>query len=240
MRYLGGKFRVGPKIAEFLNNKLTYTCYSNYIEQFCGGLWVTYLIDRVGGIKIASDSNKAVITLYKAMQEGWIPPNTVTKEEYVHYRNIKDLDDPMTAFVGIGCSFGGKWFGGYAGIDKRSTKERSYATNAQGSLLKKLAKCKDVQFHHMDYKEAVLSAPKGSLIYMDPPYANTTGYKVKFDNNDFWNFVRDQSKHHSIYVSEFKAPEDFISVLDIKGKTEIRDKNGERADKTERLFTLIQ
>ncbi len=235
MRYLGGKFRIGPRIAEFLNSKRERA--QSYIEPFCGGLWVTYLIE---GERFASDSNKAVITLYKAMQDGWVPPNTVTRDEYAYYRLTKDLDDPMTAFVGIGCSFGGKWFGGYAGTDKRSVKERSYAANAQGSLLKKIAKCKEVVFSHQDYKEAVLSAPSGSLIYMDPPYAGTTGYKVKFDNADFWNFVREQSYNHEIYVSEFKAPDDFISVLDIKGKTEIRDKKGERADKVERLFTLVK
>ena len=45
---------------------------------------------------------------------GGIPPSTVTEEMYAEYKGIQDAEDPLTAFIGIGCSFSGEVVWGYA------------------------------------------------------------------------------------------------------------------------------
>ena len=51
---------------------------------------------------------------------------------YDYIRTHKDEDHVLTGFVGFGCSFGGKWFGGYA----RNAGGTNYAAQSKRSLLK--------------------------------------------------------------------------------------------------------
>lgn len=229
MRYFGGKARVGKSLIAYLEG--VRKPGQAWAEPFCGGLWMTYL---AGGTRLASDANKALITLYQKVQNGWLPPETLSKSVYEEIRIKQDSEDPLTAFAGFGCSFGGKWFGGYA-----SSGSRNYAKNAKNSLLKKMGKCKDVVFFYADYKEALLAVPKGSLVYLDPPYAHTTGYGAtgSFDSGQFWGIVRKMSEEHDVYVSEYSAPPDFKCVLEVQTKTDIRNKTGNKEERVERLFT---
>jgi len=230
MQYLGGKARTGKQLVEYLSS--VRKPGQAWIEPFCGGLWVTHLVD---GMRIASDANEALITLYKAMQVGWLPPESVSEEEYATYKARRDAKDPMTAFVGFGCSFSGKWFGGYA-----RSGERNYATNARNSLMRKMQTCAGIRFLHLDYKTALAEAPKGSLVYMDPPYAHTTGYGETgaFDSGIFWSVVRAVSAEHDVYVSEYTAPPDFECVLTVHTKTDLRMKDGSKEPRQEKLFRL--
>jgi len=58
-----------------------------------------------------------------------------------------------------------------------------------------------------------LQIPDGSVVYCDPPYANTTKYKDGFNHELFWAWVRGLvSQGHDVFVSEYVAPEDFVSV----------------------------
>jgi site-specific DNA-adenine methylase len=50
----------------------------------------------------------------------------------------------------------------------------------------------------------------GDVVYCDPPYANTSKYTVDFDHETFWQWCR--TRDFPVYVSEYHAPEDFISV----------------------------
>lgn len=45
-----------------------------------------------------------------------------------------------------------------------------------------------------------------SVIYCDPPYANTSGYTRSFDHARFWGWVRECP--HPVYISEYTAPSD--------------------------------
>lgn len=48
------------------------------------------------------------------------------------------------------------------------------------------------------------------VVYCDPPYAGTNGYGREFDHEDFWQWCR--TRDFPVYVSEYRAPEDFISI----------------------------
>ncbi len=60
-----------------------------------------------------------------------------------------------------------------------------------------------------DYREYVHE--EGDVVYCDPPYANTAQYNVgDFDSAAFWQWAR--SRDYPVYVSEYHAPEDFVSI----------------------------
>lgn len=76
-----------------------------------------------------------------------------------------------------------------------------------------------------------------ALIYCDPPYASTTGYKGtgKFNHEQFWQWVREMSKENHVYVSEYVAPDDFKVVWQTQTTTDMRTKNGS-SPRVEKLF----
>ena len=108
-----------------------------------------------------------------------------------------DENPALTGFVGFGCSFGGKWWGGYA-KDKRGD---DYCGQAKRGLLKDFPGVRSATFTCLDYHDVEI--PDGAVVYCDPPYVNTTGYTVgQFDTNEFWNYMRQLSKRCDVYISE--------------------------------------
>jgi DNA adenine methylase len=175
--------------------------------------------------------------MFKALQEGWIPPKELTKEEYDYIKNNPDEKPYLTGFVGFGCSFAGKWFGGYA----KDNTNRNYCLNAHNSILEKMKNLMNTTFECKDYKEL---NPENCLIYCDPPYKGTTPYYKKilgeFPYDIFLDWIHKQSKNNLVLVSEYKhnVPDDAIIVLEIPSKTSIRDKSGQVIETVEVLYTL--
>lgn len=224
MQYFGGKARIAKDIVSVLNqyrkpNQL-------FVEPFCGGLNITCLM---GDNVIANDKNFELIEMYKALQNGWLPPENVTEEDY---ENAKTTNDhKLKAFIGIGCSYSGKWFGGYA----RGQKGRNYAKNAKNSLAKKFNTIGRVEFVSKSYDELVF---ENALVYCDPPYNGTTKYKFgDFDSNSFWEWCRDTSKNgNTVIISEYNAPADFQCIWSKETKTDIRTKENGKETRIEKLF----
>ena len=225
MRYLGGKSKTRKQISAFLESVRKPN--QTYFEPFCGGCHIT---QEVTAKRIAGDGNDALITMYKALQQGWIPPQSVTEELYAKYKSNPDANDPATAFIGIGCSFGGKWFGGYA-----RQKGYDFAVGGTNAIMRQLPKIRDVEFLYGTYCE---HSPQNMLVYCDPPYQGTTQYGAfsGFDTNLFWQTMREWSKNNTVVVSEYKAPKDFSCVLEIPTKTIIRDAENKPLQSVERLF----
>lgn len=225
MQYMAGKSRIRKFIARDI--ELLRKGGQPYFEPFVGGAWV---LQEVSGKRTASDGNKALITMYKELQNGWVPPDFVSEEEYKKYQSTKDDNDPMTAFVGIGCSFSGKWFGGYA----RSEGKSCYASGSRNSLLKQLPLIKDVEFIYGNFDE---HNPSGNMIYCDPPYLGTTKYgyfKDSFNTGHFWDVMREWSKTNTVLISEYDAPEDFICIDQIASS--VSAGTVERPIQTDRLY----
>lgn len=192
MQYLGGKCRISTVLVDFILSRKT--TYKVYLEPFIGGASV---LEKVPSSfkRLASDINPYLISLYEAVQSGWDPPKSITEQEYLKAKDTEEFPKYLKGFIGFGCSFGGKWFGGYA----RSGK-RNYASNARNSLLKLSNKIKDVKFKCVDYTKL---NPYGCIIYCDPPYQNTTKYDIlikDFNHNVFWNIMREWSKRNTIYI----------------------------------------
>lgn len=202
MQYLGGKSKIRKELSKFLES--VRSSDQTYFEPFVGGGWV---LQEMAGKRIASDGNKALIAMYQALQDGWIPPDFVSEDEYKQVKLACCTNDPLYAFCGFGVSFAGKWFGGYA----RSEGKTCYAATSKRSLLKQLPLIRDVEFIQGLYTE---HEPKGMLVYCDPPYANTTQYGAfdGFDHKVFWDKMREWARCNTVVVSEYEAPDDFVCV----------------------------
>ena len=225
MRYLGGKFKIRKQVAsvvESMRNNRTY------FEPFVGGAWV---LQEIKGKRIASDGNKALITMYQALQNGWIPPDNLSWETYKQYQKEKPENDPLTAFIGFGCSFAGKWFGGYA----RNKGCPDYSFSVKNGLLKQLPLIKDVTFIQGLFHE---HTPENMMIYADPPYSDTTSYGAfkGFDHDLFWETMRQWSKNNTVIISEYKAPEDFICIKEFVSQMGMTSLDGVRHKRIEKLF----
>jgi DNA adenine methylase len=232
MKYMGGKSRIAKQIAATILASTNERSY--YFEPFVGAGSVAAQMVPHFEHSYLSDASPDLIALWTALQQGWEPPEVVTEEMYQHYRNAPV--SAMRGFVGYGCSFGGKWFGGYARNDPRPGRSSS-AINAGRLLGERMRAVSGASFHNLDYRD--LFIPNGSVVYCDPPYAGTTGYgrTGAFDSDEFWKWATALSRYATVYVSEYSAPEGWRSVWSATPRVTMRvDDNKARA--TEHLWSL--
>lgn len=218
MRYMGSKRLIAkyivPILEEARDNEYTYI-----VDLFAGGF---NLIDKVSGKRIANDIDPYITSLFKALQRGWEPPEEVSRELYYDIKNNKDkYPKELVGFVGYGCSFGGKFFGGYAGEYLHSDGTiRYHYKETRRSVIKQVSKLLNVEIQNTSYDKVEI--PKNSVIYCDPPYYGTTKYDSNtdaFDHERFWKWCRDMSvSGHKVFISEYNAPDDFECIWE-KAKT---------------------
>lgn len=224
MQYFGGKQRISKQLSQYLNLQLNDN--QPFVDLFCGSCNVITKIDS-NRTRVANDKHKYLIDMWKELQSGWIPPDEINREEYQYIKENKDEKPHLTGFVGFGCSFAGKWFGGYAISDRW----RNYCIGAKRSCIKKLSNLRDVEFYNINYDE--VDIPEGSLVYCDIPYKGATPYCKNevgvFNHDEFYQWVRNNSYKYDIYISEYKknVPDDFEIVWEINSKKDIRNKKNE-------------
>lgn len=231
MKYMGSKNRHAKEILSFtLRNR---AIGQHYVEPFVGGF---NIIDKVDGERIANDKHPYLIELFKAIQNGWTPPDNISFEEYQDIRENKDKYDAcLVGFVGFGCSFSGKWFGGYARGNQNNGHPRNYCLESKKNILRQAENIKGIKIFNVDYFD--LEIPLNSIIYCDPPYEGTTKYKDEFDHSAFWKWCDEMTnKGHSVFVSEYKAPENWKCIWS-KTVNNTLDLNTGSKQGVEKLFT---
>lgn len=220
MRYMGGKMRIGKQLAAAIQqfNPVRYD------EPFCGMFSVGKHI--VCQQRTAGDIHPDLILLLKAVQEGWNPPTGITEEQYDQLRMAESTC--LRGFVGFGCSFYGKFFGGFA----RDPSMNDFGWIARNNMLKLAPLIQDVNFRCESYLDYNGDA---DVIYCDPPYAGTTDFSSGvFNHEEFWDWVR--NRQEVTVVSEYTAPEDFRIIWEKAVTTTMKDKTGRGCDRVERLF----
>ena len=110
MQYFGGKQRISKPLSDFLNSQLKNN--QTFVDLFCGSCNIVSKINDKR-LRIANDKHKYLIAMWKALQNGWNMPDSISEDEYKYIREHKDEDMALTGFVGFGLSYSGKWFGGY-------------------------------------------------------------------------------------------------------------------------------
>jgi len=200
MRYMGSKRLIAN---DMLNIMLANRDNNQYfIDMFCGGCNIA---ERVDGNVIANDIHFELIEMYKAVKKGWIPPQNISLEEYKQWKtNTKKNEAHIKGFVGFGCSYGGKYFDGFARAGA-SSKPRNYCLESRNNIIKQAPKLSNIKFYNLSYEQ--VKVPNNSIIYCDIPYENTKKYvKTKrFEHDKFFRWAIDMSlKKHIVFISEQK------------------------------------
>ena len=233
MQYFGGKHRISKRLSQYFNSQLKDN--QPFVDLFCGSCNVISKIDD-NRLRIANDKHKYLIAMWKALQDGWLPPDKISREEYVFIRDNKDDSPYLAGFVGFACSFAGRWFEGYA----YNSKGYNYCLSSKRSCINKLSNLNNVEFYNLNYNE--VNIPKKSLVYCDIPYKGTTQYCKKevgeFNHDEFYQWVRDNSNKYDIYISEYKenVPKDFEIVWEMESRKSIRNAKNEAIKTTEVLI----
>lgn len=243
MQYMGGKARIAKQLSEIM----IPLCAGRtaYLEPFVGAGWVFEKMAPHFRWTAAGDTQPDLILMWQAIQDGWVPPDTISREEY---RALRDAEpSALRAFVGFGCSFGGKWFGGYAenkvfggtpGHGNRRTYD--YCGASARGLARRQAAFTGTRIRLQSYSDWTWSPNNSPVIYCDPPYAGTTGYTDSWDPELFWKTMDSWSDSGAlVFVSEYTAPDHWQCIWEKTTKVSL-DKTTNVTTATERLFTREQ
>lgn len=214
MRYLGGKVRTARRIVAAISEHASrHGAPTRWVEPFMGGGSVTVEASRLGVFTAvhSSDIDPLVVAYWSAIRDGWVPATSVTYEEYVAVRNNPAAyPTEHVAHVAYTCSFGGKRWGGYArGMRADGTTPRNYADEASRRDSLVAHWLGNTRITCSDYADVLPITARGDVVYCDPPYADTTGYKTgAFDPTAFWSAVQSAADRGVlVYVSEYTWPD---------------------------------
>lgn len=239
MRYIGGKSKIAKQIAETILSIRPER--EHYLEPFIGGGAVFAKMAPHFERPVAGDVQVDLCLMWDAVfNDGWLPPDSLSEDDY---EALKTSDaSPLRGFAAFGCSFGGKWFGGYA---RGGNSADGSPRNHQGESSRAVAKIassvnRSVRIHHADYRQ--WSPIPGTVVYCDPPYANSQGYvSGDFDSSEFWKVVEGWASSGShVFVSEYAAPAHWNQIWSSEKLVTLKKTtdDGGRQVKIERLFHL--
>ncbi len=236
MQYLGGKVRLAARLREAI---LANTrARSIYIEPFMGGCSVLAEMSPAFERSYGYDIHPGLVNMWNSAVLGWIPPPLVSEEEYKAARTLPD-NDAVKAFIGFACSFGGKWFGGYA----RHNRPDGFAARGSKVITSRARKLKDnrVTMASRDYRDLAIGS--GEVIYCDPPYADSTKYAYcsGFDSGVFWDTAQSWANLGAIvFVSEYCSPLPTAAVVaEFPHKCHISNSTGSATGRpVEKLFLI--
>lgn len=237
MVYMGSKRRIKKRLIPILQKYIDLNGIDTYIEPMVGG---GNIIDSIScKNRVGYDSHPYLIALLNHVSkygESCIP-DEVSREEYLAVRdNPQDFPDWYVGLVGFGASYSGKWMAGYAGPYKKSGKSR--VGEMMRNLKKQAPLLEGVQFDCKQYYD--IDVPEGSLVYLDPPYRNTTLYKGidSLDYDRMYSWVRDISQKCKVFVSEYEMPSDFKVVAEFPQLTQLCADKTKQFVAIEKVFTL--
>ena len=247
MRYLGGKSRTARRIVEAITVHASRRGpFIRWVEPFMGGGSTMVAASRLGVFKNvhASDIDPLVVAYWTAIRDGWVPATDVTFEEYVSVREAPETYAlAHVAHVAYNCSFGGKRWGGFARAKKANGDPQNFAeessrrdSGAATDLLGTTVTC-------ADYAGVLSSVGPGDVVYCDPPYEGTTGYKTgAFDHAAFWDAASSAANRGAlVYVSEYTHP-DHIRTEVVWSRSQAKflaGGSGTRPRATDNVFFVI-
>ena len=237
MVYMGSKRRIKKRLIPILQEYIDTNGITTYVEPMVGG---ANIIDSIKcDNRIGYDCHPYLVELLKhiSLTGGEGIPLDISRQEY---QDVKDHieDYPMwyAGLVGFCASYSGKWMAGYASCYRKTGKSR--ASEMLNNIRKQAPLLKGVRFDCASYKDIVV--PEGSLVYLDPPYRNTTAYKgtESIDYEDLYDWAREISKTSKVFVSEYQMPEDFKLVAEFPQLTQLCEDKSKQFVSVEKVFTL--
>jgi site-specific DNA-adenine methylase len=208
--YNGGKSHIGKDIAAAMDRHIggEWFRFRHYIEPFCGMLGVMRYVKHES--RKASDIDDELIDMWHSVvYDGWLPKlsfTEYTKEMFLKYKiegktesNREVGSTHERGFLKYCCTVGACRWGGFL-LDTRPGRKNPL-DRCQMLFPQLVPHLKSVDFvtcNYMDYDE------HNCIFYLDPPYANTTGYSgtPKWDEDAFWTFVlKQKAQNNVIFVS---------------------------------------
>ena len=236
MQYLGGKSRLGGRIVQAILADLNVKRLSLAVDLCSGAGGVTHRLADVSDRVIAVEAHPGLVALHKAVQGGWVPPETVTEAEYQEIRR-GDQTTALAAFVGFGCSFGGKWWGGYARNEAGNTSARNYCLNARRAVLKETRP--NIEHTNAD---ALAFETCAEAIYCDPPYEGTTGYDAVAAAEDgaWWQRLAVLAEQgRACYLSEYAETPPLGVEARLVWTAPTKEGLRKAGERTERLWRVL-
>lgn len=240
MKYMGSKSRIAKYIVPIIQKHIDNNGITTYVELFCGGANV---IDKVNAKnKFASDINPCLIALLKRVQNKESLYDEVSKELYDKARtsfNNKDnaFENWEYGNIGFLASYNGRFFdgryarSGYEKLKNGGQRYRDYYREAKDNILSQ--HLENIHFCESDYRDLTAS---NSVIYCDPPYANTKQFanSLRFNYDEFWDYMRKWSANNIVLISELNAPDDFECIWERSVSRSIKPTDKSRD--VERMF----
>lgn len=153
MKYTGSKARFAKEILPIILKNRTEKQY--YVEPFCSGCDV---IDKVRGNRIASDGNPYLISMWKSLVNGWVPPTNIDREFYYDVRECynKQSDaypSDLIGWVGFVASYRGSFFGAYSGhsVVEKTGRTQDYIRPAVNNILRQVSSLQGTTFVSTNY-----------------------------------------------------------------------------------------
>ena len=229
---MGSKNRIAKEILPIMLNEREERVW---VEPFVGG---ANMIDKVQGQRIGADINPYLIDALIAIRDSVddLPKNNhdFTESDYKQLR--KNDDYKYKGYAGFAFSYGGKWLGGWSRNKKTKIKQRNYNAESNRNAIKQSQLLQGIDLITKNYLD--LEIPENSLIYCDPPYEGATKYKDDFNHSEFWQWCRNMaSKGHIVFVSEYKAPDDFECVWEKEIVSSLTQDTGSKKA-VEKLFKI--
>lgn len=234
MQYLGGKSRAAkhivPAIASRANGR------TRWVEPFVGGAAVSEVAAGYFDELILSDAHEDLILMWRDAVDGRVFPTEVDEFTYKLARDSEP--SALRGFIGFACSFGAKWWGGYA----RNKTGTNYAAQGSRAVIRKATAINGARVIHRDYRDCTPDIDANTVVYCDPPYAGTTGYKgtAPFDHDAFWTVCRMWADTGAlVFVSEYSCPEAVGDCVWERPQTDgLRKRGGKATQSVEKLFQI--
>lgn len=199
-RYPGGKFYARKLILELIPD------HQYYIEPFAGGGSIFFAKEKVSDNWL-NDIDKELInclTVIKNRPEALISAlagESATKEKHFFYKNEykpkNSLERAKRWFYLNRTSYSGimmrqNCFWGYG--EKYSMRPENWPRN----ILRTSEKLQSVELTSKDFEDVIENAPKGSFLFIDPPYFNADQdkfYTHSFKKEDHLRLAEILKKH---------------------------------------------
>ena len=234
MKYMGSKNRISKQLLPIILKDRREGQY--FYDLFCGG---GNICDKVNGNIVANDYNKYTIGALELIRDNIdeIPKDNLEFTE-VDYKDVKGFINKQIGYqgyVGFALSYGGKWFGGWR-RDKKG--KRDYVAESYRNAIKQSPNLQNVEFLSMNYNKVPIQP--NSIIYLDPPYRNTTKYFTgEFDYDKFYQWCIDKNNEgHQVFISEYYMPEGQFECVWSKEVNSSLTKNTGGKKNVEKLFIV--
>ena len=187
IKWVGGKTQLLKELKEIIIPALKEDSY--YYEPFCGG--AALALDLEHKNTILNDLNSELINMYKVIRDNSEEliaelkcfQNSHNAEFYYHIRNLDRTDAlskmsdvvkaARTIYLNKTC------FNGLYRVNSKGQFNSPIGRTSSGKtpdivqedLIREMSKfLKTVQFHNGDYRESLVHAKNGDVVFFDPPY----------------------------------------------------------------------